>query len=37
VSSCRELTPGQEIELAVDLDRVFVFGPDGRRLDPVQR
>jgi multiple sugar transport system ATP-binding protein len=37
VASCRGLTPGQEIRLAVDLDRVFVFGQTGRRLDPIQR
>jgi multiple sugar transport system ATP-binding protein len=37
VSSCRGLTPGQELRLAVDLDRIFVFGQNGRRLDPVQR
>jgi multiple sugar transport system ATP-binding protein len=37
VSSCRGLAPGQEIRLAVDLDRILVFGQDGRRLDPVQR
>jgi multiple sugar transport system ATP-binding protein len=37
VSSCRDLAPGQEIRLVVDLERIFVFGQDGRRLDPVQR
>jgi multiple sugar transport system ATP-binding protein len=37
VSSCRGLAPGQELRLAVDLDRIFVFGQDGRRLDPVRR
>jgi multiple sugar transport system ATP-binding protein len=37
VSSCRGLAPGQELRLAVDLDRVFVFGQTGRRIDPVQR
>ena len=37
VSSCRGLTAGQELQLAVDLDRIFVFGPGGRRLDQVQR
>jgi multiple sugar transport system ATP-binding protein len=37
VSSCRGLTPGQELRLAVDLDRILVFGQNGRRLDPVQR
>jgi multiple sugar transport system ATP-binding protein len=37
VSSCRGLAPGQELRLAVDLDRIFVFGQTGGRLDPVQR
>ncbi len=37
VSSCRDMAPGQELRLAVDLDRIFVFGQTGRRLDPVRR
>ncbi|HEU5157661.1 MAG TPA: ATP-binding cassette domain-containing protein [Streptosporangiaceae bacterium] len=37
VASSRGFTPGQELQLVVDLDRVFVFGQDGRRLDPVRR
>jgi multiple sugar transport system ATP-binding protein len=37
VSSRRGFTPGQDLQLAVDLDRVFVFGQNGRRLDSVQR
>jgi multiple sugar transport system ATP-binding protein len=37
VSSHRGLTPGQELRLAVDLERIFVFAAGGRRLDQVQR
>jgi multiple sugar transport system ATP-binding protein len=37
VSSCGGLAPGQQLRLAVDLDRIFVFGQTGRRLDPVRR
>jgi multiple sugar transport system ATP-binding protein len=37
VSSGRGLRPGQELRLAVDMERIFVFGANGRRLDPAQR
>jgi multiple sugar transport system ATP-binding protein len=37
VSSCRGLTPGQELQLAVDLERIFVFAAGGGRLDQVRR
>ncbi|WP_157996090.1 hypothetical protein [Thermomonospora amylolytica] len=30
-------TAGMDVHLAVDLDRVLVFGKDGRRVDPVSR
>ncbi|HEX6472796.1 MAG TPA: ABC transporter ATP-binding protein [Streptosporangiaceae bacterium] len=37
VPSSRGLGPGQELHLAVDVNRLFVFGQNGRRLDPVHR
>jgi hypothetical protein len=37
VPSPRGLDPGQNVNLTVDLDRILVFGPDGRRLDAVYR
>ncbi|HEY7488880.1 MAG TPA: ABC transporter ATP-binding protein [Streptosporangiaceae bacterium] len=37
VPSARGYTQGQEIRLGVDLERIFVFGQDGRRLDSVHR
>jgi multiple sugar transport system ATP-binding protein len=37
VPSSRGLAAGQEMHLAVDLDRILVFGHDGHRLDPVHR
>jgi multiple sugar transport system ATP-binding protein len=37
VPSGRGFAPGQEVNLAVDLSRILVFGPDGRRLDAVYR
>jgi multiple sugar transport system ATP-binding protein len=31
------ISSGDEVRLAVDLDRILLFGPDGRRVDKVQR
>ncbi|MGI8335314.1 ABC transporter ATP-binding protein [Actinomadura scrupuli] len=35
--SGRGLTKGENVHLAVDLDRILIFGQDGHRVDPVYR